>query len=406
MDSLIHSLKSLRLKKPPSSVSELKIRPTHSNDKNTSDARMYGSNQDAFIKETSNYIDDALVLLQSNNLQFNEFLEKIGSFRKDLAIINNERHSLIMGDKRETQLSTVISKPYYAERALNLLQDLEQARLSNPQIAKKFNLPEHHKRIPYLINNQYIKYQVYYKTDTGKELPLTRCYVTKGKYLPAHPQKGTFFPDKTCNLLLDNGRFRDDFKEFDDFIKCKNIEEIVRHSNYEQFLNSQELTELAKSFLKDDYRELIGEAFMATFGKPIRGQRSDKNIADKDSWCCIENPNEKNQAMGIGLCHTTQEEMQEILVEANKEFLKYQTEKNKNKNKAFKHGCNVIYLVAHACPFRRGSAWSAEVIASTIMRDLYKKKDISFIKSNLDFLAFGKNSDDFSGEIKKYLKQQ
>lgn len=73
------------------------------------------------------------------------------------------------------------------------------------------------------------------------------------------------------------------------------------------------------------------------------------------------------------------------------------------KDEALKSASDLVFLMANMGPYSRGSAWGSEVLASALVQAVYDDIDIDFLQTDLDFAAFGLNSEEFHEEIKKFI---
>lgn len=119
------------IKQVPSSIT---IRSDNDKGVKISDKEMYGSNQTTFLTETEKHIKQVGKFLQTDSFEFNDFLNKIGSCRQELARTQKESSMHDMGKRRDKELHTLISQPYYADRALELYKNLEQTAASSSDV--------------------------------------------------------------------------------------------------------------------------------------------------------------------------------------------------------------------------------------------------------------------------------
>lgn len=106
----------------------------------------------------------------------------------------------------------------------------------------------------------------------------------------------------------------------------------------------------------------------------------------------------------ITLHHPVKADFQQLMKEMDSQFESFKANIDAgNTEDAFRQASDLVYLFANTCPYDRGSAWSSEVLASSLMQYFFNDMKDDFLQTDLDFMAFGLSSEEFHQEIKNFV---
>lgn len=94
--------------------------------------------------------------------------------------------------------------------------------------------------------------------------------------------------------------------------------------------------------------------------------------------------------------HPGGRQMTALIDEMDKQFDDFKEAVSKgDKEQMLDSGSKLTYLFANTAPYKRGSAWASEVLASSVMQMVTGDDSVNFTGTNLDFVAFGSSASEF-----------
>lgn len=147
--------------------------------------------------------------------------------------------------------------------------------------------------------------------------------------------------------------------------------------------------------------------FINPFDFIIDGKQ-DLSAAGPDFTAAINGCERENHEKDlVTLYHPSPAELQPLTEEMDRQFTDFKEAFDiGDKEQMLDSGSNLVFLLANAVPFERGSAWASEVLASSVMQLVTGDNTINFSGTNLDFVAFGSSADEFKQSLKNFVDER
>jgi hypothetical protein len=265
-----------------------------------------------------------------------------------------------MGKLRSSNniISTVVSTSRYKEKANNTLNSLMENSNNKNSIKKKITeLPSSDSQV-----TKYTQYILNYKPKVGKSIPMTSFYVIEGEIIPVFSNKTPVLPIKENKGILK--------------YLLANVNKLNK-ANVEGLFPFKRLSGINQCFYLPANHYTI---------------ELDKNGNKKVMF--IEHTHPKHIKQLNKFASNSFESFKKTVKDPTK------------KDEAFCHACKTIWLVANICPFFRGSSWAAEVLGTSMFRQIKGYENIDLKRSNIDFLAFGNPVEVFTHKLKMAILLQ
>lgn len=353
-----------------SDLIEVPCQSVHLTRDTSEDAKFYGTNQDNFTKESHKFVDELAKMIADKSTQPSDFkmiTELIKEKRSDLSGFQPMSSPYRHRNSDDCLFQTTLGS-YYGERFKVVLENIKNEPENITEVENML------KDIDMFKDNTHQTFRPVYKKNS--DIALTRTYISHGTKIAA-PSVGCANPEFQAygGHMGNVGDYPEHFDK--DFSSLKEVMEesiIIKKINR---LKQENISVQNKEFRK---------LYIDNQTPNILLKHDDGTITDG------------------ALLHARGDKIDENLTEIDKEYQEYKKNKeNNNTKEAFENVCNMVYLFAHTCPFTRGSAWGAEVIASSFFKDLLKNDKINFVKSDLDFQCFSQSSDKFIDYMRKTL---
>lgn len=321
--------------------------------------RVYRIEQNIFEKRTQETID-CMKKYISRDESLNVLLSRISKDRKLLAKFDKDKHAF--GQSREEELTTIVSVSRYRSYGFETYKDLNEGYKNKDINIDLVSIKNPFKNLDNKIQIEYYKKFVLYHTEKNKvsnkeiKIPLTQFYFAKGEGIPM-TTIGMLLPDEELNIKY-----------------------VKRHISASRTNNR-----------KSPYRN--GGIYLADKRNMFKG--------------FVLKSKAQNTVNMWQLRHTLPEYIPELMKIAENTFNEYKNELDaKQYDNAVDKTAKLVWLIANICIFSRGSCWATEVLATSMLGNIPKYKNINMIRSQVDFLAFGNSLDNFKKKFMELIKEK
>ncbi len=328
--------------------------------------RLYFSSQSDFLNGTQAAISTSRDILKTNALGFNDFVSHLGMVRGSLASKSDPMKSCF-GVRRTGSLRTGLIDERYFQLSKKMISNLLKHHLSSPLEIRKISRGIFYqgKFLPGCETASYDLYVNCFQPDRSKKALLTTKVAIIGSDF--------LIPHKNGVPLLDC-----EVKDQSDINKMCRM--------YSEMINRFGLLQANNLFYRVIHR-------FFEYGFKLNVVSQEFSHSNYETWEII---------------HTPPENVDALMAYAEEAFNNFLQLRSEDERLAFKEVARCLWLVANACPFKRGSSWVTEVMGSSMLSLLpsYTAVGGNLTRANIDFLAFGLPIDAFCKQFEDFLKSK